>query len=179
MRLIGFAGPAGVGKDTCALHMVKEYGFEQVSFAAPLKKALEVMGFPAPQTAEEKEAIIEVLGVSWRHMAQTLGTEWGRALIHPDLWVILTLRNLKPGGSYVFSDVRFENEARLIREMGGIIVHLTGRRAEMANGTQAHASETGLRRTVHDTFVTNGGSQQDLYETLDGMMAGPWSEHFG
>lgn len=179
MRLIGFAGPAGAGKDTCALHLVREYGFEQVSFAALLKKALEAMGFKTPQTAEEKEAIIAELGCSWRHMAQTLGTEWGRALIHPDLWVILTLRNLKDDGSYVFSDVRFENEARLMRDHGGLVVHLTGRKADMAQQTKGHASEKGLARDMRDAFVTNGGNMKDLYETLDCMLAGPWREHFG
>lgn len=179
MRLLGFCGPAGAGKDTCVLHMVREYGFEQMSFAAPLKRGLAAMGFATPQTAEEKEAIIAELGVSWRHLAQTLGTEWGRALVHPNLWVICALRALKDDGSYAFSDVRFENEARLIREAGGIVVHLTGRKADMAEATQGHASEKGVQRDPRDFFVTNGGSIKDLYETLDCLVAGPWGEHFG
>jgi hypothetical protein len=179
MRLIGFAGPAGSGKDTCVKHLVEQYGFEHLSFGRPLYKALDAMGFGWPKTQEEKEAIHPLLGCSWRHMAQTLGTEWGRALIHDDIWVIAALSNLKEDGSYVLSDTRFENEARRIRDMGGLVVHLTGRKDPMTEATRGHASEKGLARDMRDFFVTNGGSLKDLYETLDCMLAGPWSEHFG
>lgn len=156
MEIVGFAGPAGCGKDTCADILVERYGYTRVSFAATLKRMLEVMGCPCPPTQAEKERIIPWLGVSWRHLGQTLGTEWGRLNVHPDIWVILTLRGLDPQGRYVVSDVRFENEAKAIREAGGRIIHLTGRAHEMSAATAGHASEKPITRKGADLVLDNG-----------------------
>lgn len=155
MEIIGFAGPAGCGKDTAGAVLITQHGYTRVSFAAPLKRALEAMGFPTPETADEKEAVIPWLGKSWRVLAQTLGTEWGRESIHPDLWVTLALRELKPNGKYVFTDVRFENEARLIREFGGRVIHIKGRAHSMSDDTAIHASETGLGIMSGDFVLNN------------------------
>lgn len=181
MKVIGFCGPAGSGKDTCGAFLIENYGFQRLSFAAPIYDMLEIMGMGRPKTQDEKEAIIDDLGCSWRHMAQTLGTEWGRALVHQDLWIILAKRKVlaNPDKNYVITDVRFENEAAMIREVGGLVVHLTGRKAEMTAATQGHASEGGLQRDYRDEFITNGGSMQDLHELLNCKMVGPWGERLG
>jgi dephospho-CoA kinase len=41
MRLIGLTGPAGCGKDTVAGFLCIVHGFVQVSFAKPIRNALE------------------------------------------------------------------------------------------------------------------------------------------
>jgi hypothetical protein len=38
---------------------------------------------------------LKPLGVSPREMAQTLGTEFGRKLVNPDVWVMMTQEYLK------------------------------------------------------------------------------------
>lgn len=154
MEIYGFAGPAGSGKDTAASALYPK-GFEKLSFAQPLKNALRVMGFPEPSTQEAKEVIIPWVGLSWRHLAQTLGTEWGRKMIHPDLWAKIAMRSLDPNGKYVVTDVRFENEATAIREVGGLIIHLEGRKADMTSHTAVHASETGIVKHRLDMFIRN------------------------
>jgi hypothetical protein len=169
MMLIGFAGPAGCGKDTAGRFLIEEYGFEHVSFAAPLKRALEAMGFPTPQTQDEKEAVIPWLGASWRHLAQTLGTEWGRSLIHPDLWVMLALRGLEDTERYVFTDVRFENEAAQIRRCGGLVVHIRGRAHAMTEESAKHASEQGLSIYASDYVLSNSGSLKHLQEQVSDL----------
>ncbi len=156
MKIVGFAGKAGSGKTTLARALVDQHGFERVSFAGLLKAALAAMGIPEPATQALKEEIIPELGVSWRHCAQTLGTEWGRRRVNPDIWVKLTIANLKEDGRYVFDDVRFENESMAIRSAGGVIVHLHGRAATLAEGTQGHASEAGIAAGPGDLFFQNG-----------------------
>lgn len=162
MQLLGFSGPAGSGKDTAGHLLVQNYGFERISFARPLYSALEAMGFGWPTTQDEKERVIPEIGKSWRQLAQTLGTEWGRQLVHPDLWVLLALRDLKPGGRYVITDVRFENEASCIRRAKGKVVHIRGRGHAMTLETVHHASESLLELQAQDLCVLNTGTLEDF-----------------
>jgi hypothetical protein len=140
--IIGFSGKAGSGKDTCADFVADNYlAVEQMKVAGILKEMLAVAGLPEPADRAEKEAIIPGLGFSWRTAAQTLGTEWGRGL-NQNLWLILLGAKIKRaqelGKHVVISDIRMENEAKLVRELGGIVIQLEGRySATGAAGSQA------------------------------------------
>jgi hypothetical protein len=166
MNIIAFAGPAGAGKTTCAQYLVQRHGYERMSFATPMYKMLEALGLGWPKTQAEKEANIPWLGVSWRHAATTLGTEWGRQMINKDLWVICALRACNPKGNYVIDDCRFENEATFIRGSGGLIVHITGRKME---NTQAanHASEAGIAVQPADYYLDNSDCLEVTQLKLD------------
>jgi len=124
MRLIGLTGPAGSGKDTVADLLCSQHGFVQIAFADPLRDGIKAM-FPWITDTHLtdralKEAPLAELGKSPRQILQTLGTEWGRDLIHPEIWLIAAthrlakLRASSPClhiAGVVVSDVRFENEA--------------------------------------------------------------------
>ncbi len=77
MLLIGFAGPAGSGKDTGADYLAEKYSLERASFAQPLKAMLTTIGIVEPPSREAKEAEMPEWGFSYRQAAQKLGTEWG------------------------------------------------------------------------------------------------------
>jgi hypothetical protein len=160
MKLYAFAGPAGSGKTTCANLLVQE-GFQRVSFARILKDMLATMGFPEPKTLAEKEQVIEAIGKSYRQLAQTLGTEWGRKMVHDNIWVALTMIRLEPGKSYVIDDLRFENEATAVRTMGGAVIHIKGRKGTMAAATTGHASEAGIRWHDDDYKLLNDEDSLD------------------
>jgi hypothetical protein len=155
--IIGFTGPAGSGKDTAADHLVTRHDFTKVSWATPLKAALAAMGFPEPADRALKEVPIPGFNFSWRQAAQALGTEWGRAL-DPDIWVKIVGEQLRasPERLWVISDVRFENEAAMIRSLGGVVIHLHGRRADLG-GAEAHASEKGVKGSDADWNIENAG----------------------
>lgn len=168
IQIVAFAGPAGSGKDTAGQYLIDKYGFKRLSFAGPIYDALESMGFGRPSTQEEKEAVLPWLGVSWRHMAQTLGTEWGRMLVHANLWIKIAEQRIRgEGGRFVITDLRFENESALVREMKGIVCHLEGRAHEMAEGTLDHASEAGIHILDGDTQVDNSTTLEELHTQLD------------
>lgn len=169
--LVGFTGPAGSGKDTCGMYLFNRYGYSNTSFALPLKMALQTLGFGWPTTHAEKEAIIPWIGKSYRHLAQTLGTEWARECVNQDFWVLLMEEHLNfyshPKFSIAITDVRFENEAALIRKLGGVVVHLTGRK--IPTGNDAHASEQSIASNPDDWTIYNDAELPYLHQQLDDL----------
>jgi hypothetical protein len=59
-----------------------------------------------------------------RMFMQMLGTEFGRNMIHPNIWVNSTLAEYTPGQNWIIADVRFPNEVKEIKNLGGIIVKI-------------------------------------------------------
>lgn len=161
--IVGIAGPAGSGKDTVADYLVQHHGFTKISWAGPLKAGLAAMGFPEPANRDQKEQPIEGFDFSWREAAQRLGTEFGRFL-DPDIWVKLVGKQLleDPSRNWVISDVRFENEAALIRAQGGRILRLEGRAADLG-GAGGHASEKPLVLQHDDLLLWNESSKHILF----------------
>lgn len=160
--LIGIAGRARSGKDTVANFIIATIGGYRYSFADPIRAMLAPLGVDMndPYWQARKEDIIPALGVSPRRMMQTLGTEWGRNLINPDLWIVLAhQRLLQNGPGMVISDVRFENEAAWIRKHGGRIIHVI---RPDAKAIEAHASEDGIEVQDTDAQLFNNGTLEEL-----------------
>jgi hypothetical protein len=160
--LIGIAGRARSGKDTVANFIIAAIGGYRYSFADPIRAMLVPLGVDMndPYWQARKEDIIPALGVSPRRMMQTLGTEWGRNLINPDLWIILAhQRLLQNGPGMVIPDVRFENEAAWIRKHGGWIIHVI---RPDAKAIEAHASEDGIEVQDTDAQIFNSGTLEEL-----------------
>lgn len=169
--IIGLTGPAGVGKDTVADYLVEKHGFKKLSWAAPLKAGLAAMGFPEPLDRADKEKVIDGFDFSWRRAAQTLGTEWGRAL-DADIWIKLVGRiiAMHPGQDFVISDVRFQNEAELVRSKGGHVWSLHGRQADLGDAA-GHKSEAGLPDALVDTYLVNDSSVAELFTLVDWVIS--------
>lgn len=164
--LIGIAGRARSGKDTVANFIIAAIGGYRYSFADPIRAMLAPLGVDMndPYWQARKEDVIPALGVSPRRMMQTLGTEWGRNLINPDLWLVMAhQRLLRNGPGMVISDVRFENEAAWIRKHGGRIIHMI--RPE-AKAVEAHASEDGIEMLDTDAQLFNNGTLEELQLTV-------------
>src|SRR5262245_6513313 len=87
-RIIGLTGKLKSGKTEAALHLCKK-GFTRVRFAGPLKNMMTCLQLTdAEIEGMLKEQPCDLLcGKTPRYAMQTIGTEWGRALIGEDLWV--------------------------------------------------------------------------------------------
>lgn len=160
--LIGIAGKARSGKDTVANFAVAAIGGYRYSFAEPIRAMLAPLGVNMndPYWQARKEDIIPALGVSPRRMMQTLGTEWGRQLINPDLWLIMAhQRLLQSGPGMIVSDVRFNNEADWVRRQGGLIIHVFRPDAETV---EPHSSEQGVALHDSDVRLFNSGTLEEL-----------------
>jgi len=173
--IIGLTGRAGTGKDTAALHLEREHGFISLAFADPLRAMLSallpytpVSSFAMHDRAQKEMPQPFLGGASVRRCLQTLGTEWGRELIDGGLWINICRHRIETiGGRIVVTDVRFDNEAQMIRELGGHIVNIT---REQARPVENHTSEAGITDRLIDYHVDNSGLIGELYHQLDTMM---------
>ncbi|WIF21991.1 T-even-induced deoxynucleotide kinase [Shewanella phage vB_SbaS_Y11] len=157
MRLIGIAGPARAGKDTLASYLLEHLtdDWSRSSFADPIKEMLRAVGVHCSDDA--KAVVSDDYGVTPRHMMQTLGTDWGRQMIGEDIWVKAFAR-INAGKQVVVPDVRFENEADLVRA-NGILIHLVGR-----GGIEGdHVSENKLPFKEGDIVIDNSRGIDWLY----------------
>lgn len=162
--VIGIAGPARCGKDTTAGYIVELFPqFDKMSFADPIKDMLRIgLGLSYEQLfgGIEKEQNDERYECSPRHLMQTLGTEWGRQMIHGDIWVN-AMASRVDGHNVIIPDVRFDNEADFIRERG-VLVHIVGRGGIGGD----HKSESGVAIKDGDLLLKNDGSVEQLQEAI-------------
>lgn len=173
--MIGIAGKARSGKDTAALYLAQRFGLQVFAFATPIKDALRWMFHltDAQLDGEEKEKVIDWLGCSPRELAQTLGTEWGRGMVRPDVWILALDRHLdlckhqpqRNRARFVpcIKDVRFPEEQAYIRSRGGLVIHVE---RSQANVVREHVSETGLNVLPGDVLIKNEASISEFYLKL-------------
>ena len=215
MMRIAISGKMGSGKSTAAEILRDEYGFEIVSLATPLRKLAEMAKMPAAKEyAENTIALVYMLklfedpdnaiAAFQRYMAlcydcaeelnseakprnflQRLGTEVGRA-IEPDVWVRELLKKTAFATvNIVCDDLRFINEATLLRASGWNLWRMEiseevrevrlarvngGHLPEDHNERQLHPSETELdswgEREGWDTVINDAEDYSDLQDQV-------------
>lgn len=157
IKLIGFTGPIGSGKDTLAKEILRiaPYG-SRVKFADKMyamANALDPVIDP-DMSHEDKEGWLlddPELGTR-RSFMQQLGTEFGRECLHQNIWVKATDHRIQklweqnPFQLIILTDVRFPNEADYVRRHG-LLIHLLPDWINPAatEAATAHASETGIQ----------------------------------
>ena len=179
--LIGLTGLAGSGKDTVAQALTQQWtaaghSWDVLPFAYTLKRMaivyLEDHGVPnAEQWVTDpvlKNTVIPEIGVSPRHIMQTLGTEWGQQCIGRDSWIkLLGLRlnaALSRGVTHVaITDARFSVEADWVRAQGGKIWRIE--RPGVAP-VREHVSEAGVAHVKADRVIHNTGTLEDLSKSV-------------
>jgi dephospho-CoA kinase len=146
-----FAGKAGSGKTAICEHFKKVYGFKQVKMAYPVYHLCE-----------------DYLGMVGkdRQLLQFLGTDVGREMVNPDIWVnrmkedifIVSATADRLYGQklkFVSDDVRFPNEHEAFKSMGWVGIYLDvpdevreqrlmGRDGSAQKEFAGHASETSI-----------------------------------
>lgn len=179
LPVVALAGRARVGKDSAAdvLYRAIPHSY-RYSFADPIRAMLNA-GFGIdmndPEWIASKEDPIPWLADrSPRQLMQTLGTEWGRELVHPDVWLMAATARLRPSDTMIVSDVRFDNEATWVRAQGGCLVHVHRTNApRIAGEARGHASEGGVAVEDGDWILYNDGTLRDLQLALRHWVDGP------
>lgn len=174
--LIGLMGPAGCGKSTVASYLEHLHSFEVVAFADPLVNMLASLLTDCNvgthwMTERHLKEQPTPIGYSYRHLAQTLGTEWGRNTLHPDFWVrvaeLRVNRLHQDGADVVLPDVRFPNEAEFVRSRGGLLVRIVRPGVETVREHESEAHQASLQP---DDELLNLGGTSTLFEQVDRLV---------
>ena len=172
--LIGLYSPLPMSGKSTAAAALSGVGYRRLPFAGTLKRMIRVLLLDLGQsdleaeralTVEKEEPCILLNMVTPRQLLQSLGTEWGRGMVHPELWVRCwkgrVIEALGNGSCVVVDDVRRRNEAQAVLDLGGVMV-----RIERPDGGSSafsdHASEGALEDWAFDHRIINGGSVADL-----------------
>lgn len=158
--LVGLYAPAPQSGKSTVASILESEGYITLPFASTIKTLvcilLSELGIPYAQardlTYHNKDELIPSLRATPRHLLRTLGTEWGRDCVHPELWLKCwqsSYLNYRGSGlRVVVDDVRFANEAALIRELGGELWRID-RPLPPERVDTAHRSEGGLTTYPH------------------------------
>lgn len=168
--IIGLVGHIGAGKSEVARILSDQRGFVRLKFAYQLKNMLKALGLtPREIEGDLKEQPCAILGGRTpRHAMITLGTEWGRNMLDPDLWVRAAMRDVDVwrATSFVFDDVRFPNEADAILKRGGLIWRVI--RPTIASIHAGHESEVGQSAIKASRVICNDGTLEELRHEVVG-----------
>ena len=179
-KLFGLTGQAGSGKDTVAEILSVEYGVLPTSFAAPLKQAaLLLFGMSEEHinNRELKETLLPFWDMSPREILQKLGTDAMRNTFGDNFWLrkwFTTYTSFKDTDDVSVTDVRFPNEAELIRSLGGTIVHIVrpGNPLALTGAAADHPSNKPLNPEASDVILWNDSDLNVLRDRVGELVRG-------
>lgn len=177
--LIGITGKKRSGKDTVGDYLKEQFGYSSYAFADPVKQTAQVMfGLTNDEMDNDnKEAVIKRWGFSYRQMLQIIGTDCGRNMFRDDIWILRAqdeldkiktqaICNRQNKNYVVVTDCRFNNEAELIKNNGGIVICIE--RDTEYNDT--HSSESGVDNRYIDYHVKNDGTIDELHQQIETIL---------
>jgi len=196
--IVGVLGWMGSGKGTIGDHLVANHGFRSISFASSLKDAVAVI-FRWPRhmlegDTEESRAWREQPDEYWsrkmdqrvtpRWVLQNIGTDVLRHHFYDGIWIAsLEKAMMDMDGNFVITDVRFPNEIRMLKTMGGHLWWV--RRGPLPQWYQCAArcpdmmpvSWPGVHSSEYEwvahgpfTVIDNDGGLDDLRSKVDGLL---------
>lgn len=174
--ILGFTGRMGSGKNEAAKRLAVLYPDRvvEISFARKLKESVSaLLGITLDQIEALKNdpnGSIAVYSsnapsVEWtfREFLQFYGTESHRGVFGQDFWLDAAMPlngDYEDDKIYVVTDVRFQNEADRVRQLGGSVVKIIG---TLEEPTSTHASE----QSLDADFLLDNVARNDDFAALD------------
>ena len=194
--IIGMCGLIGTGKDTVADILVNSYHFKKISFADKLKDGVAtVFSWDRDMlegTTDESRAWREQKDEFWssetnehitpRLVLQMFGTDCMRNGFYNGIWVSLVKQQIlqNPEQNFVIPDVRFENEAVMIKEVGGEVWRIcrgqdpqwfTQYLTNNIKPVNIHESEWRWAKLDFDCIIENNDTIKDLKNQVSNHLA--------
>jgi len=172
--IIGLSGYARSGKDEVAKILVSEFNFERVAFADAIRDLLyqmnpligvtrlqtmiDAVGWDIAKQHPDVRSYLQNLGVGARKL---FGNNfWINQALNPHVYehpIVGVNKNI------VVTDVRFENEADMIKSLYGQVWRVRRQNVEPVN---QHVSEVALDDYKFDQILKNEGSLDELKELV-------------
>lgn len=175
--LIGLCGKKQHGKDTIANHLASKHQVHRYAFADPVKDVAKLLFFFNDDQlyGGEKEIPDESwFGLTPRQVFQFIGTECMRKLFSEkfpkfgeNFWLLhLTKRIEQAEGHVIVTDIRFQNEFDLIKDMGGIIIKVE-RNIQSNDDHESEKNIDDIRGFDH--IIKNDGTLEELCDKIDSL----------
>lgn len=188
--IIVFTGRHGVGKTTLADYIINAHrSFIKLSFATPLKKCCEQL-FNIPENyfldSNKKDCILpEFIDVTPRQLLQTFGTNVVRRhlvdefqQICPEFssmiqdmglltWIMKRKIENTIKNDIVIDDLRFINEAQMLRTFAGVKIIRLIRNLEEKNSDDSHISETEQNEIECDLELVLSDPEKDVQKIMN------------
>ena len=170
--IIGLSGYAGSGKDEVAKVLVNEYGFVRKAFADKIREVLYEMN-PHVILGYDMHTTVQLLvdNEGWdaakqhqpvRELLQTLGVGC-RKVFGENFWIVETMRDLDFSQHYVFTDVRFQNEAKLLKKFSDYGTQVWRVKRDGVGPVNGHISEHDLDEYKFDQLLKNEGTLDEFH----------------
>lgn len=177
-KLIGLYSPAPQSGKSLAASVLARHNHRLMSFAEPIKRMgaefFISLGYEKDEAVAlvwaHKERIVPEINTTPRHVLQTLGTQWGRDCINQSIWLDCMKYRIAKEKDWgvVIDDVRFLNEAEMIKSMGGEMWKII--RPSVVN-KETHVSEGGLDDwDGFNRVIQNTGTIQEFRAKLDTLI---------
>lgn len=168
MFLIGISGKAYSGKDTMGKYLINKYNFKRKASADALKRiARNIFGWNGVKD-EKGRRFLQELATTVRNF-------------DPDFWINIVLNEIKQeslsskNSKYVITDLRYKNEAELLKSLGGMLIRVEGSYTNMTTispDLAIHTSEIDLDNYNNfDYVLKNNTSFENLYKNLDHIIS--------
>lgn len=174
--VIALTGAKGAGKDTVANLMKEMYpqiNVSSVAFADPIKtKIMKIFNL---RSVEEYD-LLKRSDVHWgekftlvpgRHVCREIGMLMRSYSDTQFNDYVADFINKQEGGVVVVTDMRFDNEYTLMRDLGAAIVKVKN---ERVSEEDMHITERGFDDGLVDYVIPNHGTYDELRSAIGTMM---------
>lgn len=174
MTIIGLVGKMQSGKTTVAgmiLNKLTDKPAAKISFANHLKEMILNAGLCTADELWGKKTDFS------RLMLQKIGTEIIRKQVDPNFWIKKMIEEINmwkesnPDNlTIVIDDVRFINEAEMIKMFNGIVIHIMRPTNQEDKEENKHLSETEQDLILSDFEIINDGSLDELQQKTEEIL---------
>lgn len=128
---------------------------------------------------EQDKERFSLVKLTPRKLLQLMGTECGREILHPNIWVNALFSEYRPIDlhnnisnkdvldyssatfpNWIISDMRFPNELQAVKDRDGLTIRVN--RPQLIEKDFEHPSETALDDAEFDIIINNNGTLDDL-----------------
>ncbi len=169
--IIAISGKIGSGKSTVGDIFERE-GFVLDSFAKSVKDICCILfGYDRDtiegstlnsriwrESIDKKHTNLLKRDFTPRDAMVLVGTEFGRNMVHPNIWVNTLFNRYDKNTNLLITDLRFPNEYEEIKKRGGIVIRINRSNENSSN----HISECALDNHNFDYVINNDGTLYDL-----------------